>query len=163
MHARMTVGDHRANGFGCAADRYEEPKGFSLSVGTKDLRTPGENFQRVGGQVGQVRAAAETFGRRKSGCGGSLQPTVDDMRTSRRRDRSASKLHKRCEKEELSMSEFAYWLATVRGIRAELDGNSGAVGGRGPHFAGWKLPLKGIAADTETVVCVETGRMVRAG
>jgi PhnB protein len=36
MHARMTVGDTVLMGSDAPPDRYEEPKGFSLSVGTKD-------------------------------------------------------------------------------------------------------------------------------
>jgi len=36
MHARMTVGNTVLMGSDAPPDRYHEPKGFSLSVGTKD-------------------------------------------------------------------------------------------------------------------------------
>jgi PhnB protein len=36
MHARMTVGDTVLMGSDSPHDRYEAPKGFSLSIGVKD-------------------------------------------------------------------------------------------------------------------------------
>jgi PhnB protein len=36
MHARMTIGDAVLMGSDAPPDHYQEPKGFSLSVGTKD-------------------------------------------------------------------------------------------------------------------------------
>ena len=53
MHARMTVGDTVLMGSDATPDRYEEPKGFSMSVGTKDPAEAERMFNELaaGGKV----------------------------------------------------------------------------------------------------------------
>jgi PhnB protein len=53
MHARMTVGNTVLMGSDAPPDRYEEPKGFSLSVGTKDPAEAERMFNELaaGGKV----------------------------------------------------------------------------------------------------------------
>jgi PhnB protein len=53
MHARMTVGDTPLMGSDAPPDRYEEPKGFSITVGIKDPAEAERIFNElaVGGTV----------------------------------------------------------------------------------------------------------------
>ncbi len=53
MHARMTVGNTVLMGSDAPPDRYEEPKGFSLSIGIKDPAEAERMFNELaaGGKV----------------------------------------------------------------------------------------------------------------
>ncbi len=53
MHARMTVGNTVLMGADAPPDRYEEPKGFSLALGTKDPAEAERMFNELaaGGKV----------------------------------------------------------------------------------------------------------------
>jgi PhnB protein len=53
MHARMTVGDTTLMGSDAPPDRYEQPKGFSLSIGIKNAAEAERMFNELaaGGKV----------------------------------------------------------------------------------------------------------------
>jgi PhnB protein len=90
MHASLTVGDQVLLGGDVAPDRYEEPKGFSVSLQIKSAAEAERIFQELGQEGRVLMPLAKTFWAERFGmvvdrfgipwminCEGSGQPSAN--------------------------------------------------------------------------------------